>query len=59
MEKRQLKTKRKTSALALRTETLRRLEDSALQGVAGAARVHIPLGFADDTTPIYSYADLP
>jgi hypothetical protein len=58
MEKGQSKTK-KTSALALRKETLWRLEDSKLQGVAGAARLWPPIGFADDTTPIYSYEDLP
>jgi hypothetical protein len=55
MEK-NLKTKQeKTSPLAVRKETLRRLEDSALQGVAGVAKIWIPVGFADDTTPIYSY----
>jgi hypothetical protein len=47
-------TKQKKSLLALRKETLRRLEDSALQGVAGAARVHIPLGFAEESPAIKS-----
>ena len=51
--------KQKTSSLTLRKETLRRLEDSVLQGAVGAARVHIPLGYEEDTTPIYSYVDLP
>ena len=58
MEKRQSKTK-KTSGLTLHKETLRRLKRSELQRVAGAGRVHIPIGFADDTTPIYSYEDMP
>ncbi len=25
--------------------------------VAGGVRIHIPIGFADDTTPIYADAD--
>ena len=53
------KKTRKTSLLALRKETLRQLEDSVLQGVAGGARVRIPIGLAEDTTPIYSFEDLP
>jgi hypothetical protein len=53
------KTKLKTSPLSLRKETLRRLQDSELRGVAGVARVRIPIGFAEDTTPIGSYDDLP
>ena len=57
MEKRQ--PKQKTGPLALRKETLRRLDDSALQGVAGAARMWRPVGVAADTTPIYSYQELP
>ena len=52
LEKKQPKTKQKLP-LTLRTETLRRLEGSQLQGVAGGARIRIPVGFADDTTPIY------
>ena len=51
--------KQKTSSLTLRKETLRRLEDSALQRVAGGAKIWIPVGHADDTTPIYSYQELP
>jgi hypothetical protein len=59
MEKKRLTPNQKTSLLALRRETLRRLGNSELQEVAGAARVHIPLGYAEDTTPIYSYEDVP
>jgi hypothetical protein len=55
VEKRQPKTKKKTSSLALRKETLRWLGTSELQGVAGAAKIWVPIGFGDDTTPIYSY----
>lgn len=56
MEKKQMKTTPKTS-LRLRTETLRRLDDSKLQGVAGGVRIWKPVGFADDTTPIYEEYD--
>ena len=59
MEKKQLKTQQKTSALTLYKETLWQLEDSELQEVAGVARMWKPLGFAEDTTPIYSYEDQP
>jgi hypothetical protein len=58
MKRKELKTKQ-TSLLVLRKETLRRLEDSELQGVAGAARMWKPAGFAEDTTPIYDYVDEP
>jgi hypothetical protein len=58
MKRKEPKAKQ-TSPLALRKETLRRLDDLELQGVAGAARVRIPVGFAEDTIPIYSYEDLP
>ena len=55
MEKKHSTAKQKTAALRLRTETLRRLDDSELQTVAGGAgRIHIPIGFEDDTTPIYA-----
>ena len=47
------KQKKSSSSLTLRKETLRRLGSSELQGVAGGVRIHIPLGYADDTTPIY------
>ncbi|HKH48852.1 MAG TPA: hypothetical protein VKM72_29650 [Thermoanaerobaculia bacterium] len=59
MEKKQLKAKQKTSSLALHKETLRRLEDSELRGAVGAARLWKPAGFEDDTTPIYSYEEVP
>lgn len=54
MEKKQAK---KTSTLSLRTETLRRLDDARLPGVAGGGRIRIPVGFEDDTTPIYDDND--
>lgn len=59
MEKKPLKTKQKTSSLALRKETLRQLEKSELQHVDGGAKMWVPIGRADDTTPIYSYQELP
>jgi hypothetical protein len=49
----------KTGSLALRKETLRQLEKSELQHVGGGARIYIPIGHADNTTPIYSYQELP
>jgi hypothetical protein len=51
MDKKPTITKQKAS-LALRKETLRQLDDSKLQGVAGGARLWKP-GFADDTTTTY------
>ncbi|HEV7670141.1 MAG TPA: hypothetical protein VGS22_16610 [Thermoanaerobaculia bacterium] len=39
--------------LKLKTETLRRLDERKLRIAAGGARVHIPTGFAPDTTPLY------
>ncbi|HKH47374.1 MAG TPA: hypothetical protein VKM72_22180 [Thermoanaerobaculia bacterium] len=59
MKKEQLQPNQKASPLALRKETLRRLADADLQGVAGAARVRITVGFDDDTTPIYSEMEMP
>ena len=53
MEKKQSTAKQKTTALRVRKETFRRLEDSQLQGVAGGGRLRVPTGFADDGTPIY------
>jgi len=53
------KTKQKVTLLALRKETLRRLEDSELRGAVGAARMWKPVGFDDDTTPIYSEVEEP
>ena len=50
MEKKQAK---KASTLTLRTETLRRLDDAHLPRVAGGARLRVPGGFADDTSPLY------
>ncbi len=44
-------------SLVLRRETLRRLEASDLERVAGGLRIHIPVGFADDTTPLYRWVD--
>ncbi len=50
MEKKQAQ---KISTLTLRTETLRRLDDAHLPGVAGGGRLRVPIGFANDTTPLY------
>jgi hypothetical protein len=47
------KNQQKAKGLALRKETLRLLDPSELQAVAGAGRIHIPIGYRDDTTPIY------
>jgi hypothetical protein len=47
----------KTASLRLQTETLRRLDDTRLQGVAGGGRLRVPVGYADNTTPIYDDAD--
>ena len=44
-------------SLVLRRETLRRLETADLERVAGEGRIRIPIGWADDTTPIYSWVD--
>lgn len=49
MEKKQSQSKQKTTSLCLRTETLRRLDDSKLQAVAGGVRIWKPVG-DDDTT---------
>ena len=54
MEKKQAK---KASTLTLRTETLRRLDDAHLPRVAGGARLRVPVGYGDDTTPIYDTND--
>ena len=59
MEKKRLKREQKPSPLVLRRETLRRLADFELQGVAGGARVRITVGFDDDTAPVYSYEEAP
>jgi len=59
MEKKQLTTKQKTSALALRKETLRQLKKSELQRVAGGTRIRIPIGFDGDTTPIFGEMEAP
>jgi len=54
-----MKAKQKTGVLALRRETLRLLGDSELRRVDGAARMWRPVGFDDDTAPIYSYEEAP
>jgi hypothetical protein len=43
--------------LALRKETLRHLDSSDLQKAAGAVRIWKPVGFADDTTPVYGWSE--
>jgi hypothetical protein len=49
VKKKQTEVTPKTS-LKLRTETLRRLDDSKLQGAVGGARNFVPTGVADTTT---------
>jgi hypothetical protein len=46
--------KTKKGITALRKETLRLLDPSELQRVAGQIRIRIPGGYADDTTPVYA-----
>jgi hypothetical protein len=50
MKKKLQKTTPKAALLTLHKETLR-------YWVAGGSRIHIPIGFQDDTTPIYADAD--
>jgi hypothetical protein len=57
MERKKSEMKQKAASLKLRTETLRRLDDPQLRGVAGGGRLRVPVGFADNTTPIYDDAD--
>ncbi|HKH47375.1 MAG TPA: hypothetical protein VKM72_22185 [Thermoanaerobaculia bacterium] len=59
MKKEPSQPNQKTDPLALRKETLRSLGDSELRGVDGAARMWKPVGFDDDTTPIYAYEEVP
>lgn len=48
---------RKVKSLALQKETLRPLETSELQAMAGGVRIWKPVGFADNTDPLYSWSD--
>jgi hypothetical protein len=59
MEKKRSITRKQSSPLALHKETLRRLADSELRGAAGGARIRVPVGFDDDTEPIFVYEDEP
>lgn len=52
MKKNRLTIQQK-NALTLNRETLRQLETPKLQAVAGGGRLRVPVGYADDTTPIY------
>ena len=58
MKKKRLKREQKTSPLALHKETLRQLKKSELQQAPGGTRIRIPIGFADDTSPIFGYEEL-
>jgi hypothetical protein len=58
MQKRE-KKQGNTNRLTLRKETLRLLEGSELRAAIGGARIHIPIGYADDTTPFYNWVDVP
>ena len=58
MEKKNTKTQQKTASLGLKTETLRRLDDSQMKAVvAGGFKIRTPVGFDDNTTPIYDDTD--
>ena len=57
MEKKLSKASQKKTSLRLQTETLHPLDDRRLQGAAGGGRIRIPVGYADNTTPIYDDAD--
>jgi hypothetical protein len=48
---------RNASAIALHRETLRQLGTSELQGIRAGGRLRVPVGYADDTSPVYSYVD--
>jgi hypothetical protein len=52
-----MKKSKKASSLTLHKETLRMLGTSELQGVAGMGRIRIPVGYRDDTSPIYDTND--
>lgn len=47
----------KTIALIARRETIRQLDSSRLPEVAGGVRMWRPVGFADDSTPVYGWVD--
>ena len=51
------KKQQQSPTLRLRRETLYRLDDRHLQDVDGGGRLRVPVGFADDTTPIYDEND--
>lgn len=44
---------KKTASLRLQKEALRCLEVSQLRRVAGGGKLRVPVGVAEDTTPIY------
>jgi hypothetical protein len=56
--KKQQKIAQTTSPLTLRKETLRRLASTELNEVIGGVRIWKPVGFADDTTPIYDWVEV-
>lgn len=51
--------KQTSKALVLRKESIRQLDSSRLRDVAGGVRIWKPVGFADDTTPVYGWEDEP
>jgi hypothetical protein len=42
--------------LSLRKETLRQLDETRLEAVWGGGRLRVPVGYADNTDPIYDDA---
>ena len=58
MEKKKSKAQQKTASLGLKRETLHRLDDSQMKAVvAGGSRIRTPVGYDDDTAPIYGETD--
>jgi hypothetical protein len=49
--------KKQSKTLILRKETLRHLDGSELKEAAGGGRLRVPVGFADDTSPVYAWVD--
>jgi hypothetical protein len=56
--KKQQTSKPTPAPLTLRRETLRQLAGAELAGAVGGVRIWKPVGFADDTTPIYEEVDI-
>jgi hypothetical protein len=53
------KKQQDTNSLTLRKEPLRLIEGSKLRTALGGSRIRIPVGYADDGSPIYDWIDAP